>query len=79
MYLEEGCVDEFKLFEEWLYLEKFSYSEDSDDSSLLLVKVFSQKKSGSSIFRMLRSMLSVIELWSNKSLRKFQIQLTKHM
>ena len=40
MYLEEDSVDEFKLFEEWLYLEKFSYPEDSDDPSLLSVKVF---------------------------------------
>ena len=40
MYLEEDGVDEFKLFEEWLYLGKFSYPEDSDDPSLLLVKVF---------------------------------------
>ncbi len=40
MYLEEDGVDEFKLFEEWLYSEKFSYPKDSDDPSLLLVKVF---------------------------------------
>ena len=40
MYLEEDYVDEFKLFEEWLYLEKFSYPDDSDDPSLLSVKVF---------------------------------------
>ena len=40
MYLEEDGVDEFKLFEEWLYSEKFSFPKDSDDPSLLLVKVF---------------------------------------
>ena len=40
MYLEEDGVDEFKLFEEWLYSEKFSYPKDSDDPSLLLMKVF---------------------------------------
>jgi len=40
MYLEEDGVDEFKVFEEWLYSEKFSYPKDSDDPSLLLVKVF---------------------------------------
>jgi hypothetical protein len=40
MYLEEDGVDEFKLFEEWLYSEKFSYPKDSEDPSLLLVKVF---------------------------------------
>lgn len=40
IYLEEDGIDEFKLFEEWLYSEKFSLPEDSDDPSLLLVKVF---------------------------------------
>lgn len=40
IYLEEDGVDEFKLFEEWLYTEKLSYPEDSDNPSLLLVKVF---------------------------------------
>lgn len=40
VYLEEYGVDEFKLFEEWLYSEKFNYPEDSDNPSLLLVKVF---------------------------------------
>jgi hypothetical protein len=40
MYLEEDSVDEFKVFEEWLYTEKFNYPEDSDNSSLLLMKVF---------------------------------------
>lgn len=40
MYLEEDGVDEFKLFEEWLYSEKFSFPKDSDNPSLLLVKVF---------------------------------------
>lgn len=40
MYLEEDGVDEFKLFEEWLYTEKWSYPKDSVDPSLLLVKLF---------------------------------------
>ena len=40
IYLEEDGVDEFKLFEEWLYSEKFSLPKDSDNPSLLLVKVF---------------------------------------
>lgn len=40
MYLDEDGIGEFKLFEEWLYSEKFSYLKDSDDPSLLLVKVF---------------------------------------
>ena len=40
MYLGEDGIDEFKLFEEWLYTKKFSYPKDSDDPSLLLMKVF---------------------------------------
>jgi len=40
MYMEEDSVDEFKLFEEWLYTEKFNYPKDSDNPSLLLMKVF---------------------------------------
>ena len=40
VYLEEYGVDEFKLFEEWLYLEQIHYPKDSDDPSLVLVKVF---------------------------------------
>lgn len=40
MYLEEGGVDEFKLFEEWLYSEKLNCPKDSDNPSLLLVNVF---------------------------------------
>ena len=40
MYMEEDGVDEFKLFEEWLYTDEFSYPKDSDNPSLLLVKVF---------------------------------------
>ncbi|KAL9126645.1 MAG: hypothetical protein Q9217_004335 [Psora testacea] len=40
MYLEEDGVDEFKLFEEWLYSEKWSYPRDSVDPSFLLVKLF---------------------------------------
>ena len=40
VYLEEYGVDEFKLFEEWLYSEKLNYPKDSDNPSLLLVKVF---------------------------------------
>ncbi len=38
--MEEDGVNEFKLFEEWLYTDEFSYPKDSDDPSLLLVKVF---------------------------------------
>ena len=34
MYLEEDGVDEFKLFEEWLYSEKWSYPRGSEDPSL---------------------------------------------
>ena len=40
VYLEEYGVNEFKLFEEWLYSEKLNYPQDSEDPSLLLVKVF---------------------------------------
>lgn len=40
VWLEEDGVDEFKLFEQWLYSGRFSYSKTSDDPSLLLVKVF---------------------------------------
>ena len=40
MYLEEYGVDEFKLFEEWLYSGELNYPKDSDDPSLVLVKVF---------------------------------------
>ena len=40
MYLEEYGVDEFKLFEEWLYSGKLDYPKDSDDPSLVLVKIF---------------------------------------
>ena len=38
--MEEDGVDEFKLFEEWVYSEKLSYPKGSDDPSLLLVKAF---------------------------------------
>lgn len=38
--MEEDDVDEFQLFEEWLYTDELSYPEDSDDPSDLLVKVF---------------------------------------
>ena len=38
--MEEYGVDEFKLFEEWLYSEKLNYPKDSNNPSLLLVKVF---------------------------------------
>ena len=38
--MKEYGVDEFKLFEEWLYSEKLNYPKDSDNPSLLLVKVF---------------------------------------
>lgn len=40
IYLKKDGVDVFKLFEEWLYPEKFSYPKDFDDPSFLLVKVF---------------------------------------
>ena len=40
IYLEEDGVEEFRLFEEWVYSDKLNYPKDSDDSSLLLVKVF---------------------------------------
>ena len=40
MYLEEDGVDEFRSFEEWLYLGKFNCPNDCDDLSLLLVKVY---------------------------------------
>ena len=40
VYLEEYGVDEFTLFEEWLYSEQINYPKDSDNPSLLLVKVF---------------------------------------
>ncbi|KAL8647836.1 MAG: hypothetical protein Q9210_005325 [Variospora velana] len=40
MYMEEDGVDEFKLFEVWLYTGELSYPEDFDDPSDLLVKVF---------------------------------------
>ena len=38
--MDEYGIDEFKLFEEWLYSKKLNYPKDSDDPSLLLVKVF---------------------------------------
>ena len=40
IYLEEDGVDEFKLFEEWLYSQKLSYPRGSVDPGLLLVKLF---------------------------------------
>lgn len=40
MYLEEDRVDEFTVFEEWLYSQKLSCYKDSNEPSLLLVKVF---------------------------------------
>ena len=40
MYMEEDGVDEFQLFEEWLYTDELNYAEDSSDPSHLLVKVF---------------------------------------
>ena len=40
MYLEENDVDEFILFEEWLYSQKLTYHKDFDDPSFLLVKMF---------------------------------------
>lgn len=40
MYMDEDGVDEFKLFEEWLYTDELSYPEDFNDPSELLVKVF---------------------------------------
>lgn len=38
--MEEDGVDEFKLFEEWLYTDELSYPEDFNDPSDVLVKVF---------------------------------------
>ena len=40
MYLEEDGVDEFRLFEEWVYSDKLNCPKESDDPSLLLVKMF---------------------------------------
>ena len=40
IHLEEDGVDEFRLFEEWVYTDELNCPTDSDDSSLLLVKVF---------------------------------------
>lgn len=40
VYLKEDGVDEFKLFEEWVYSKTLSYPKGSDDPSLLLIKVF---------------------------------------
>ena len=38
--MDEYGIDEFKVFEEWIYSEKLNYPEDFDCPSLLLVKVF---------------------------------------
>lgn len=79
VYLEEYGVDEFKLFKEWLFSEKFSFPKDSDNPSLLLVKVFCfAERVRTPAFRMLRLTLSVIEPQSNMSLCQLQIQITKH-
>lgn len=40
MYLENDGVEEFTVFEEWLYTQKLNYSEICDEPSLLLVKVY---------------------------------------
>lgn len=40
IYLKKDGVDVFKLFEEWLYPENFSYPKDFDDPSFLLVNFF---------------------------------------
>ena len=38
--MEEDGVDEFQLFEEWLYTDELNHVEDSNDPSHLLGKVF---------------------------------------
>ncbi len=40
MYLEEDGVEEFTMFEEWLYTHQLSDPKESADLSLLLVKLF---------------------------------------
>lgn len=40
MYLEEDGVEEFKVFEKWLYSQKLGDLKESADLSLLLVRVF---------------------------------------
>ena len=35
MYLEEDGIEEFKVFEEWLYTRTLNYPRDSENSSLL--------------------------------------------
>ena len=40
LYLEEDGVEDFKCFEEWLYTGKLALPQNSDDASLLLVKIF---------------------------------------
>lgn len=38
--MEEDGVDEFKLFEDWLYANELRYPEDSQDPNFLLIKLF---------------------------------------
>lgn len=74
VYLEEDGVDEFKLFEEWVYSKTLSYPKSSDDPSLLFIRCsVLRRKLESRIFRTLRLMLSVTELQGNKSLVQLQI------
>ena len=40
VYLEEYGVDEFKIFEEWLYSDKVNYPKQANDPSLILVRAF---------------------------------------
>ena len=40
MYLKEDGVDEVRMFEEWVYSDRLNFPRDSDDPSLLMVKVF---------------------------------------
>ena len=40
MYLEEDGVEEFKLFEEWLYSGIFKCHKDCEEPSFLLIKLF---------------------------------------
>lgn len=38
--LVDESVEEIKIFEEWLYTSRVNYDKESDDPSLLLVKVY---------------------------------------
>ena len=83
MYLESDGIDEFKLFEEWLYSEHLSCPEDLDDPCLLLVKLFCfAEKVG--ISKLQNASLDVtrnsaVEQHISKSnLQKVQIAILKH-